>query len=377
MPTPTNHRLSILIALVVSLFFTAGAALAQPAATGEPIEVDRIVLRINDQILTLHEYESRKSLQIARLLSNQQLDPNRREELLTMLPQQIVKSAFEEMLLTSRAKQTGVFVDDQKVEEAILEVQANQGISSRQELLRALADAGLSIEELRENLRRELMLQAVMGREVHSQIVVGEEELRGYYRNNPDEFRVAEERQLREVIVLDSAGVDEERRQEIAQSLKAAMLGGADASVVVNDFGDQGLTTRMIDLGWLEAGDIDQTLAETAFGLENINDIGIVEARGGLHVIQVLDVKASGLRPFSEVQDEIMARERGKRFRQEMRRYMGELVDRAYIVENLPSEAVGYRALVDFGSDDELEVFQRPLEETDPATELEEQLTDS
>ena len=75
-----------------------------------------------------------------------------------------------------------------------------------------------------------------------------------------------------------------------------------------------------------------------------------------------MELREAEIKPFVEVQDEIENRMRSRRFSKEMRAFMTRLEQQSYIRENLPPEAVGYRALVeDFELEDELEVFRSPV----------------
>ena len=68
-----------------------------------------------------------------------------------------------------------------------------------------------------------------------------------------------------------------------------------------------------------------------------------MQARGGLHLVQVLDRRESRIPPFSEVQEAIQAREQERVFRQEIAKYMVELEKKSLIVANPPAEAAGFR----------------------------------
>jgi hypothetical protein len=67
-----NGFASIVTALTVTVFSAAVfGALAPSPAVAE--DVDRIVLRVNDEIATLYEYEARKAAEITNVLANPSL----------------------------------------------------------------------------------------------------------------------------------------------------------------------------------------------------------------------------------------------------------------------------------------------------------------
>lgn len=338
------------------------ALLLLPAAPARAADdLNRVLLRVNDQIFTLFEYERRKAEMIGALLQASSLEPAERQRRLGEVPKQVMSQAFEELLIESRAKQLALRVEESQIDAAVEEIRTRQGIETQEQLLQVLASMNVTLEEVRENLRRELRMQQVMGREVQSKIEIGEEELRAIYRNQLDQFRVPEERQIKEAIVLEASGLDAGQRRQVAEEIRAQLDAGGDLEAVIEPYRARGETTGVIDLGWLTAKEVEPSLAQAAFRLEVGKYSEPIEARGGTHVIHVAGIKPEEMRPFSEVQAEIQARERGKRFRQELRHFLAELEKNAYVQENLPPEAVGYRNLAAEPEPDELDFFHAPI----------------
>lgn len=353
-PMPVERFWRLLLGLGCLFFLPAG-----PARAAE--ELNRILLRVNDQILTLFEYERRKAEMISAILQASDLETAERQRRLGEVGQQVMSQAFEELLVESRAEQLALKVEEAQVDAALAEIRQRQGIENEEQMLQVLTSMGLTLEDVRGNLRRELRMQQVMGREVQSKIEVGEEELRAIYRNQIDQFRVPEERQLKEVIVLESSVASASDRRRIAEEIRSQLEAGGDFAAVVEPYRGRGETTGVIDLGWLTSGEVEPLLAQAAFRLEVGKLSEPIEARGGTHVIQVEGIKPEEMRPFSEVQAEIQARERSKRFRRELRQYLAELEKNAYVQESLPPEAVGYRNVADEPEPDELELFHAPI----------------
>ncbi|MEO8198295.1 MAG: peptidyl-prolyl cis-trans isomerase, partial [Thermoanaerobaculia bacterium] len=123
-----------------------------------------------------------------------------------------------------------------------------------------------------------------------------------------------------------------------------ARLGGGDA-------------TGPVDLGWVQAGELAPALEAAVAGLVAGAVSSPVEARGGLHLLQVLERSESTIRPFFEVKDELGAKEQSKRFEEKMRTYLADLEDHAYLVEDIPPEAVGYREVTGDTANDPLAAF--------------------
>ena len=336
------------------------AALAPPAPAAE--DVNRIVLRVNDEIVTLQDYESRKSAEIARVLSQPDLDPGERQELLGLVGREVMQGFFNELLLLSFADQHGIRVTEREVGQAIEEMRESRGIETQEQLEQALAASGMTYQDLEDNARRDMVWSQVIGQEVRAKIELGEEEVRAYYRNNPQDFELPEQRWLKEIIVLESSGLAEDELRRVAGEIHRALVAGGDLESVVEPYRERETTTGVIDLGWLTSEELEDSVAEAAWSLEAGSYSPPVEARGGYHIIYLVELREAKIRPFDEVQDVIEQRLRNQRYAKELRSFMARLEQQSYIRENLPPEAVGYRALAEaFELEDELEIFRSPV----------------
>lgn len=340
-------------------------ALALWGLTGLPATaevVNRIVLRVNEEILTLYEYEERKSNEISVVLADQRLDATQRQERLEQVGRMVLQNTFSEMLLLSFANQQGIRVTDAEIEEAMGELLKRQGIETDEQLREALSQSGMTLDQVRENTYRELLWQQVVGREVQPKVAINDEELRAYYRTHKDDFREPEQRWLKEIIVLESSGLGDAELRRIADEIHAQLIAGGELEAVIEPYKDQGTTTGVVDLDWLRAGELESALSDTAWALTPGQYSQPVLGRGGYHIILLAGLREAKQKPLAEVENLIRQREYGKRFNRELRTFLADLEAKSFIQEDLPPEAVGYRALTSqYQSRDEAELFRAPV----------------
>lgn len=320
------------------------AALLLPLAlpAQQPAEVNRIVLRVNDRILTLLDYEMRKTDRI-QILQSADIPPEERQELLAGVGRGVLEAAFGEMLLLSQADRLGIEPSSGAVDEAIARVKQQFGLETEQDFQAALASSGMTMEALRTQYRSSLAMQEVLGREVRGRVAIGEEDLRRYYQSHPEEFEVPVRRRVRELVVLDSSSLDGAERRELAEDLAARIEAGELSEAEVERQSEQGLVTEWIDLGWVQPGDLDPQLerAMESLGANEVSEP--VPARGGLHLVQVVELKDKELLDFSAVEEQIRAREFGRRYDEELDEYMQELQVASFIVSKPPPEAADFQ----------------------------------
>ncbi|HVS66609.1 MAG TPA: peptidyl-prolyl cis-trans isomerase [Thermoanaerobaculia bacterium] len=337
---PLSRRSLVVLALAGGLVLgTLGvAAEARAQDAGEEGQViDRIMLRVNDRIATLWEYQRQLANVRRDILSSSGVPTERQRELLDDAPRQVLRSMFDEMLVLSRADQLGLTVSDIEIDEQI-QAQAEQfGLQDERELRMALAREGLTLEEYRENLREQQLWRLVTGRELYPRIEVADEDLRDLYQENVEEYQVPERRRIREVIVLDTNQLAGGERREVAEQIAASWREGADPEALAQEHGPE--IAMLFDVGWVSRPDLSAELADQVFALEPGQVSSPVEARGGLHVVELLEVEEASVRPFEEVRTQLLQRERARRFEDELVVYLQELEEKAYFEgSGLPSE---------------------------------------
>lgn len=309
--------------------------------------VNKVVLRVNDQIATLYDYEQRRAGMAQEILRQQDLSEQERRQLMAQVGELAFKDMFEELLLESRAEQLGVEVAETQIEQQIANMKQNFGIQTDEQFAQALAQSGMTEPELRERLRRDLRAREVMGREVQSRIQLDEDDLRRFYTQNRDQFRQPEQLQLREVVVLEEGGLPTaEERAALAAQIRQAVAGGKPLADAVAEHAQKGHTSNIIDIGWVSPGDLDPNLEAVVWKLSPGTVSEPLPGRGGLHIVEVVERKEARTLAFAEVQEQIRMREQRRRMQDEIAVYMAELEKKSLIVAEPPPGAEGFRRLL-------------------------------
>lgn len=320
--------------LVILLLLVASAATATSS--------NRVILRVNDRIATLYDYQVRLNERL-RAIQQADLAPDRRAELVERAGEEVLGTILEEMLVLSRADQLGYRPSDEELDSAVRRTMQNFGIESEEQFEAALRASGMTQEDFRRQVGVNLRVSGVMAREVQRRIELTEEDLRRYYYETPQEFTTPERVELGEVVVLEASGLEPDERLRLATELRSRIAAGEEMSEVVEPYREQGTTSEVVELGWVRRGDLDPALEAAVWDLEVGQVSAPVAGRGGLHVLEVLDREEASLLPFNEVADEIDRIERERLLRQEYDAYLDELRDAAYIrIHSLPPGAEGF-----------------------------------
>ena len=93
---------------------------------------------------------------------------------------------IRERLLDERAKEMAVAATDEEVEAAVSRVKAQYNLTSDAEFDAALADSGMTRDDLRRQMRETITLQKVIGRDVASRIDLSDDALRIEYERRKE-----------------------------------------------------------------------------------------------------------------------------------------------------------------------------------------------
>jgi parvulin-like peptidyl-prolyl isomerase len=335
-------------AACLTLALLAFPLLPAPALRAE--ELTAIVLRVNDEIGTLYEYRERKKARENAIAESDDLPPEEQRTLGAEAGKATMREMLDELLLLSRARQLIIEPSRSEIDEAVDATRSRMGLPSEEAFQRALRAAGMTMDDFRDRTSRSIRVNEVIQREVRSKITIDDDWLQRVYRERADEFRVPARAKVQE-IVIPAEKLSGEAARKVAEAMRAALAGGEAMADVVARLGG-GDATGPVDLGWVEKGELAPALEAAVAGLVAGAVSSPVEARGGLHLLQVVERTESTLRPFSEVKGELAAAEQASRFEEAMKTYLADLERKAYLVENPPAEAVGYReALRDTDAD--------------------------
>lgn len=341
--TPERSLLPAILSitlLLIPLLALPGA----PPATAEV--VNRIVLRVNDRIVTLQDYQMRRSQMLADL-SQADLSPSERERTREQIGERVFRDLYEETLLLSRADQMDIRVPEEHLDRVLEQIRERMGVPDQESFEIALAQSGMSLEDFRERWRANLRMREVTARELQAEIAeqLRPEHLRRIYRENPERFEQPERVRLQEVVVLEEGTEGEAQRRRLAGEIRDRVQGGEELADVAAGTSESGATSTVIDLGWVEPGELAPALEEAAFALEAGEISEPIPARGGLHLVEVLEREEASVKPFAEVAEQIRRAEQDRLFTERYGEYMDDLEERSFIRVDPPPGASGFRAV--------------------------------
>lgn len=253
----------------------------------------------------------------AQLLETQQKPSPEQEQIQRLM---ILRALIDNEILLQRAEKLGLLASDSEVETKFAE---RKSPYSEQEFQARLKQRGLTVEDFKNDLRRELSLEKVFNMEIRSKITVTDAEIAKAYEENKSGFNVPEPRLHVAQIVVTPApdvpvanlkndkAIGEQQARQKADSIAARLRAGEDFARLAQELSEDPSSARNNgDLGFIPASALEKAepqLKQAILSLQPGQISGIVRTRDGYHILKLVERQTAGQRQLSdpEVQQNI------------------------------------------------------------------------
>ncbi len=312
----------------ISLLLSAGAHLAD----AKPITIERIVAKINEEIITLSELQDfvkGENKKIRGEFTGKELESRLREMELAALDLLI-----EKKLILQRAKDIDVSVREKELQTAIQVVLDRNRIQADQ-LGSFLAAEGKSLDSFREKMRQSILIRKVEGREVNFRLSVSEQEIADFYQANIEQFRKGEARRIRQIFFpvpqKASKDEDEEQRAKASAAFKRVKRNGKDFASIAKKISEGPASARGGDLGFIKKGELFPEFEKIIFSMPVGKTGEVIRTRAGYHILLVESKRPGKVTTLDLISGKI----RGRLFREKRakrrREWISELKRAAFL----------------------------------------------
>jgi peptidyl-prolyl cis-trans isomerase SurA len=317
-------RRIVMAARATGIAVLIGLLTAAPAGA-EVLE--EIVAKVNDDIITMSELEREEQglmAELYRQFTGDTLDAQVREARAMLL-----QSMIDSKLLMHRAER---IYDMSKMREVLLEeFMAREGIANLEELERLLARQGQSVDDIARRLMEIRAPAEVIRLEVTGRLSVGDKEVQAYYDAHAEDFEIAGEVMLREIVLI-ARGEEREQRMPEAEQVHARLLDpDADFADIATEVSEASSSTQGGLIGPFHKGDLVETLEDAAFTLPPGVISEVLVTDNGLHVIKVESRTEDSMRPFDEVKEELRIQLEDEKYSKALEEFLKKARDEASI----------------------------------------------
>jgi len=271
-------------------------SVAVHAAT--PVEIDRVIAVVNDDVITMRELRERLEQVSAQLREQQvQLPPA------DVMQRQVLERLILERAQLQQAKMRGLNPDEAMISRAIRRIAENNQLSEEQ-LRGALREEGIGWEAFRKQVATEIALSQLREQEVDSQIAISEAEVDNFIASNPEDTS-NNEVQIAHILIRlpDSPSqADMEGASRKVDDIAHRLNDGETFSQIAAAYSDapDALNGGLID--WRTLDRLPVLYAEIVRDLSPGEISPLLRSPAGLHIIQLVDRRGSDKNAPVEIQ---------------------------------------------------------------------------
>ncbi|HBI47653.1 MAG TPA: hypothetical protein DDX93_02860 [Smithella sp.] len=269
--------------------------------------VDRIIAVVNDEIITLYEFNAAFEPYLKNIENTYK--GNDKESVIKQTRGVFLQRLIDNMLIEQEGKKsgTGIIIKDEEVMDVLRDIMAKQKLSM-QDFLKNLAKEGNSLDSVKKEIRMQMMRARLLRREIKSKVMVSDEEIGEYYNKNRQDYEGKETVRIKQLLLLIPSNADKVTTAKVrngAVQLHKRIMDGESFDLLIVKYSQGPAAAQGGDVGFVGRGTIIPEVEKVAFILPVGQISEVIESSVGFHIIQVVDKKGAGLKPIAAVREEI------------------------------------------------------------------------
>ncbi|MDY7226030.1 peptidylprolyl isomerase [Hyalangium rubrum] len=295
--------------------------------------VDKVAAVVNRDIIALSEVQQRAAPELARVANER--DAKRRADQRAQILKQALDVLIADKLIEAEIRELGLSVTSAEVEEAMKDVQKQNGVTDATQFAELLSREGYTLKSYREFLGKQIARGRLMQMKVSSKIKVSEEDLKAAYAQyskvEGDEYEVHARHILVTVDPKATPEQVEEGRKKAEAIAAEARRPGMDFSSLAKARSEGPSAADGGDLGFFKRGVMVPAFEKAAFALKTGEVSEPIRTNFGWHVLKVEERRAVGVTPYEEMRGKLEAELRQQKTEKFVDQYVQELRKKAVI----------------------------------------------
>jgi peptidyl-prolyl cis-trans isomerase SurA len=265
----------------------------------------------------------------------------------------ILDELINSEILLERASKMNLVATDAEVEDKFAE---SKSPYTEEDFQRKLKESGLSVDDLKSDIRRQLSIQKLLNREVVAKISITDQDIADFYNQNRAQFNFAEPQyHIAQIVITPRPDPTVHNRKndkasnEAEAGRKAAMLSqklsaGADFAQLAMDYSEDSTASTGGDLGYSPESSFnrsDPLLKHTVLSMKPGEISRPIQMKDGRYIIlKLIGKELSGQRQLSDTQVREGIRQMLRSRKEQLLRaaYLTEARDESHVTNYLARE---------------------------------------
>jgi len=311
-------------AVLASVALATGVAC--PALLGAKI-VERIIARVNNEIITQRKYDEEQDnlrRQLTEQYSGAELQAQFKEQ-----SKNLLRDLIDQSLMVQKAKDLDINVETDVIKQ-LDDIRKKNNLGTLEDLETEIGKQGLNYEDYKDQIRRNLLMREVIGREVGSRIQLSRDDARKYYEAHKKEFQSPGLVRLGQILVSTEKRKPEEAEKR-ANDAFAELKAGQRFAEIAKKYSDGPSAEQGGDVGFMKEGSLAPDVAAVVAKLDLNEFSNPMQTKYGYIILKILERYSSGIPKFEEVEQRVNEVLYDQRMQPDLRDYMKRLRKESYI----------------------------------------------
>jgi peptidyl-prolyl cis-trans isomerase SurA len=267
---------------------------------------NRVVAIVNDDVITLYELN-----QQIRVMTGSTAEDLREkdEERYLEARRKILQFMIDEKCAQEKIQEMGIKIPPEQIDARIESVK-KRNRWTHEDLLAALKQDGITLEELREKIKTDLERAELINYQVKSKIIIREEQITQYYEEHKEDFSSEETVHLAGIFLIRRNPKDEEESLKLkakGEEILAKLKNGEDFAALCKKFSQGPGSDEGGDLGSFKADQLDPELRKAVAGIEEGGFTDLIIKPNGIQILKLIKRQKAQAHPLEEVREDIYA----------------------------------------------------------------------
>tara|TARA_Y100000588_G_scaffold395176_1_gene520830 strand:+ start:5830 stop:6996 length:1167 start_codon:yes stop_codon:yes gene_type:complete len=317
-----------------TLFSLVTCCFLGASLVADVVIVEEIIAKINGDILLRSEYDSQIAELRRQVRESKDVDEAQKENLIEQREQDSLRDLIDRRLMVQRGKEMGVSVEAQVLRQRD-EIMKQYKISTLDDFEDWVFEAtGAPAEDLLDRMRETFLAETVVSQTVSSRILIPSAEIEKYYEQHKGEFIRKEGVHLLELLIS-TVGKNSEELEAVekkVEELHKRLIKGEPFSELAKRHSENERTAPSGgDIGIWRRGQLRPEIESVVFDKRRGYITDPIKGPNGYLILKVETKYREGQAELSEVREEIRHRLMSPRYEPEVRKFLAELREEAYI----------------------------------------------
>jgi parvulin-like peptidyl-prolyl isomerase len=284
--------------LLVSCLVTVTSAHAQVA--------DGVAAVVNERVITFSEVQREVEPTEAQYRSLY-----RGEELMTKVKEarnNALQSLIERELIIDAFDKMGASLPDSVIDEKVEEIIKNRYDRNRSAFTKTLQANGVTQTQFREQIKEQLIVQIMRGRNIPIINFVSPYKIEEYYHRNLKDFSIPQQAEVRVIYLSRNPNTEEGKpdpQRLLIEELLRKVQTGSDFAELARSYSEAPQRSEGGLVGWVTDKTLRKELSDVVFKLQPGQISNVVETEDGYYILSVDEIKRPSVTSLADVKKQI------------------------------------------------------------------------